>query len=292
MADQQHSREDEALRAIFSRHGYGFQYAVAKQCVDQHHKRASHWQLDATEFPVEVNGTHLHVDIILRSGRGLMIIECKRANPALALWCFGRSTFSSEDMSEQSFVRLDQAEWDRKIGCLLVRQGEPDHTDHQYHVALEAPTTQPGDPSGSRRGALNEAVSQALRGSSGLINTLNSRTDGALLGPDGHKKIIPVVVTTARLFACSHDLAVSDLESGRLPDDATASERRWIWFRINVTAQLRYGAQRLRAKSYAQQKLDTFGELADADYSQSVAIVSASGLTEFLTVASRHIGEW
>ena len=44
------------IRGTFDRHGYGFQYAVAKECTRLRDVGESTWSIDATEFPVEVHG--------------------------------------------------------------------------------------------------------------------------------------------------------------------------------------------------------------------------------------------
>jgi hypothetical protein len=172
---------------------------------------------------------------------------------------------------------------------MLVRRGQGEHTDHQYHVALEVKTNQKGDPQGVR-GGLDDAVNQALRSASGIINALKDRRDGSLIGREGAKRIIPVVMTTARLLTIGTDLAAASLDTGELPRDGTTSERPWLWFRTNLTVQLRHSAPKLRAPDH--DRINTFGELADADYARSVGIVSAAGLAEFLHVASMHIGEY
>jgi hypothetical protein len=97
--DQLNAHQIDAIRGTFDRHGYGFQYAVAKECARLRNVGESTWWLDATEFPVEVHSTHLHIDIVLRNPGGLMVLECKRANPAISIWAFGRS---------QDGVRIDR----------------------------------------------------------------------------------------------------------------------------------------------------------------------------------------
>lgn len=86
MLDDLNAHQLDAVRRTFDRHGYGFQYAVAKECVRLRDAGESSWWLDATEFPVEVHGTHLHIDMVLRNTGGLMVVECKRANPSISIY--------------------------------------------------------------------------------------------------------------------------------------------------------------------------------------------------------------
>lgn len=102
-------------------------------------------------------------------------------------------------------------------------------------------------------------------------------------------KIIPAVLTTARLVTCDTDLAEASLETGQLPASVEVSERPWVWLRVNASEQLRHRAEVVEGAPKRAAKL--FGALANAEYARSVAIVSWAGLKELLKTASFHVGE-
>src|SRR5436309_3010923 len=85
-----------SLRKVLNSHGHGFHYAVVRRAEELLSSRQSTWLFDGVEFPVTTAGQITHVDFILRSrtGRTLMIAECKRADPAKALWCFAKGAYT------------------------------------------------------------------------------------------------------------------------------------------------------------------------------------------------------
>jgi hypothetical protein len=284
--------ESQIVKEAFARHGFGFQFAVVRECERLRQSRKSTWWPDATEFPVEVNGTHLHIDLVLRNPAACMAIECKRVNPAYGVWAFARSAFSERDSSRSSQVALEQVGFDRSANQVFVRWQESEQSDAQFHVGMDVRLKgQAGDPTGGGRGTWNEAHTQALRGASGLIHTVAA--EPALLGNQEFMSIVPVVVTTARLLTVTGDLADTDLKSGELSDSASVGERQWLWVRafassnVRQTRAQRRGLTELPAGRYSNQ----FGFLAARDYARSVAVVTVNGLEEFLqTVSTFHVG--
>src|SRR5438067_1519637 len=77
---------------VLNRHGYGFQYAVLRKARLLFEKKQSVWRFEVSEFPVTTQHDSTRIDFVLKAGSKetpiLMIVECKRANPALANWCF------------------------------------------------------------------------------------------------------------------------------------------------------------------------------------------------------------
>ncbi len=121
--DESLDRQVKAVRVAFARHGHGFQYAVAKRCAGLFKEQKSCFHVDTTEFPVEVNGVDLHIDIVLRSGSGLIVIECKRVNSVLSTWCFARSVLSGR-FNEPKAVRLERVLVDPSLDRPFVARDE------------------------------------------------------------------------------------------------------------------------------------------------------------------------
>src|SRR5262245_41066973 len=139
--DSEHDLDQKAtalLRDVFSRHGYGFHFAVTNALVRLHHKRRSSWMVETVEFPVEVHGTTLHIDIVLRNvdTNAIAVVECKRANPALATWCFGKSGYAASRRMTGG-VALEGAMKPSDATTVYAFRPAEEHSDHQYNVAQE-----------------------------------------------------------------------------------------------------------------------------------------------------------
>ena len=91
------------FRKALNRHGYTFQYLVLGEAQAQCEKGDSVWQFVAAEFPVETTSGGTRIDLILRHRRRphLMVIECKRANPAIANWCFAKAPSTRRNRSRE-----------------------------------------------------------------------------------------------------------------------------------------------------------------------------------------------
>ena len=146
--------------------------------------------------PIQANGFHGHIDIVLRNPKAVIVAECKRANPALATWCFARSRFVESSHSEASCVALQQVAVDAHANRVFLAPREHTSSEQQYHVAVEAKTSAKGDSQGSGRGALDDALTQALRGASGIVHAVVENPKLLANRPAMH--IVPAVITTAR----------------------------------------------------------------------------------------------
>ena len=216
-------------------------------------------------------------------------MECKRANPALSRWIFGRSHFRSSADGELRQVRLDSINYE---SVPQIVRAAPEWSDDQYHVGVEIKNNETkGDAGSSGRGALDDAVSQALRGAGGLINEIVRRHGDTVLGLTTRTVVIPVVVTTARLLTWDGDLADADLQTGQLPEGVTVQERPWVWLRVNASDHLRHSAPATQSSRHQHRATSSFGSLADLEYANSVGVVSSTGLEAFLGAASYQTGD-
>ncbi len=282
----QQERDSDAARKTLDRHGHGFHYAVLKALGDIQ----SGWRIEASEFPVDLNGVPLHIDIVLRSERAVMAVECKRVNPALGQWCFARSSFVSTSDAAPHLVLLERlhllhrgTERQRVRVTRALTDTLP--TREQYHIAQEVKTGQAGDGAGGRS-AIDDAVTQAIRGASGLAEAYAGLDEGRLMEAP-HLFIVPVIVTTARLVVLGVDLSDADLQTGNLPLNAPVEERPWLCFRTMTSSRLRHNVPSAENQS-SERRPYSLGGVADHDYARSVAVVSVSGLPEFLQRVSPH----
>lgn len=277
-------RPDSAIvRAAFDRHGHGFHYAVVRELGRLVATQESVFRVEGIEYPVMLNDEVLHVDVILRSSLGLLVLECKRVDPAFSTWCFARSKLVSRSIDRDRVV----LEWVLRNDDTTVTVGrnEGEITDVQYHVGLELKHSDlKGDSSG--RG-LDGAVTQALRSAGGIVLAAIERPN--LLGAK-ITHVVPVIVTTARLVTCDIDLADSDLMTGRLPHDVMVTERKWVWYRTMISAALRHHVSWFEPER--QVAMSSFQAEQDHAYARSVAVVTPAGLSSFLGAVRQHIGDY
>ncbi len=93
---QGEEQKSKAFEAALNRHGFALQYAVAQSARSLATTGFSNWFPLTAEFPVRVQGADTRIDLVLehrRRGR-FLVVETKRANPALAYWCFAKSGFA------------------------------------------------------------------------------------------------------------------------------------------------------------------------------------------------------
>jgi hypothetical protein len=158
-----------------------------------------------------------------------------------------------------------------------------------FQLGFELRTGQQGDGFGQSR-AINEAITQVLRGKSGLFNHLceSIRTaDHRSLGIESSKRIrfIPAIFTTAQIWVTDVDLTEADLNTGNLANEVRAKPTDWIWFTHNQTSNLRPEYSRRQESS----GLDGFSYDLRREFARSIAIVSPSGVDNFLCL---NFEEW
>jgi hypothetical protein len=225
------------------------------------------------------------VDFILttRSGRTLIVAECKRADPALGVWCFAHNPYTWRDHYDHEVVfdcvmRGSESSYAVRNSILAYS-----HDKLTYHLGFQLRTNQKGDGTGQRHSAINEAVTQALRSTSGIMNYLSSDVD-LLKESKGTAILIPVIFTTAQLWTTDVDLGKADLESGNLDLDAVKAQTvDWIWFTHNRSPELSPEPRMLKPQvSDLMRSINRFSDALRHEFARSVAIVSTTGIDNFL----------
>lgn len=267
---------EAGFKKVLDSHGYGFQNAVIKECerLSKAVPAPSPWWFEASEFPVECGTALTRIDFILRINHAVLVAECKRANPALASWCFARAPFLSRRQSAGD-VRLEQFWREPSTGRVHSQPTELRGVKDQYQVAFEMRTSAKGEANAMGRGAVEEAVTQVLRGANGLMNYVgqNSR-----LFDSNPMIVVPVVFTTADLLCSDADLSQADLVTGNVPT-SSLTPRPWIWFQHNVSQALEHSLP----KFYGSTPLTSLAQMLRYRHARSVAIVGPGGIANFLT---------
>jgi hypothetical protein len=227
---------------------------------------------------VEVRGHSTRIDFLLHQiswdGAGVtrfLAAECKRANPALSNWCFARAKYLRRDLEDDrrpivEHVRFDGTNFSSEPQALGYGR-------EVYALGYEVRADQKGDGAPGR-GAIEEACGQILRGVNGLVHLL--RAAPHLLCMNKPVPIIPVVFTTANLWTTAVDVGDADLNTGELTGESPVEPASWLWFRYNMSPGLRHDLPSTGVEHEV-------GRLVEQWFTRGVAIVSPSGVDEFLS---------
>lgn len=263
-----------------NRHGYAFQYAVLKVARDMC-DFGSEWIFEASEFPVEVKGTPTKIDFILRHSRApwfYLLGECKRANPALSNWCFARAPYIHRDRDEgvDPFV-VEKIIQPQGGDSLRGTAHNLKKISDAYHIAFETKTDQKGDVS-SGRGAIEEAASQVSRGLSGLVEFFSAHP--LALSTQKQALLLPVIFTTANLWASRVDLRKADPETGNVSLEREGADKKgWVCYQYHLSPGIKHD-------HVAESKPGPIGEIMDQEFVRTIPIVCPLGIDQFLRATS------
>lgn len=212
------------------------------------------WQSDET-------GTEGFIDIVAMKrppGFGAMIIECKRVRQAA--WVFllpktpptvrSNATVWYSRRTDGNWVHSDWNNW----------QPEPSTYQSQYCAI-------PGQEQG-RRNLLERTASD-------LVNSVEAIAHQELelieqIGTANFSRIyVPMLVTTAHLFATSFDPSAITLNDGSLPTDPAITEVPYIRFRKALSA---------RSGSSSASSLSELNKASE----RTIFVVHAESVTKFL----------
>ena len=288
MDDQsaQHKLGD-ALTHTLNTHGFSFQYAVLKEAKSCFEAMKSPWAFEVSEFPVAVKKMPTHIDFILKNVKEpfYIIAECKRANPALSNWCFVKTPYVSRTIStgERVVRETITVKFDNKNIPPRISPDWIERSKNVYRLAFEVKSKDKGD-SKKGRGQINDATTQVLRGSNGLIELFVNhymKTNCLPLGRYQDKwsrvSFIPVIFTTANLWVSDVDLSSADLETGNLDTSSTILEQKdWIFYNYSQSPNIKHGFVSLNENAGLSNMLYW-------DYTRTIPIVSSSGIRAFLS---------
>ncbi len=271
-------------------HGYGFQFSVLKSAQDLARATKSKWSFRVSEFPVEVRGVGTKIDFVLfrqpySFWRADMICECKRANPALSNWCFIRAPYIHRNHGKTPLLILESA-IRSTTGELRVFAKAESTAPQACHIGLAIKAKSKGDAEPVKqntRSQIEDAATQVLRGVNGYIEMLAANPQLIeLSGQDAIVRIVPVVFTTANLWVSNADLSTSDLSTGKVTLEGSFENVPWLWYQYNVSPGLKH-IQRTVEK---QEKIE---EHMVAEHIRSIAIVSPTGIADFLEQTSESL---
>jgi hypothetical protein len=264
------------VRKVVGAHGHGFQYAVLRRAEELSTQGLSNWVFEAAEFPVGNPDNPIHVDFVLRDARATvyLVVECKRADPARANWCFLKAPYTRRNAYEREVV-FQEVHYEADT-LVAARPRTASASVESTHLGLELRAGGKGDgvTTGS---AIKDATAQVLRGANGLLDHLFPGQRMAR-GQKGNSVVfVPVIFTTARLWVAKGDLSAADLTTGLLPEEWGAlTSMPWLWYTHNQSPALRH---RLPSSSPTAVALSA---ALHAEYSRTIAVVSPGGIDAFL----------
>lgn len=258
------------MKELLDKHGYSFQQAVERHVRELSQNPAFDWNVTTAELPVAGNGWTTRIDLLLNNRHTSLwlVAECKRTDPAFA-WYFA---LGGPSLPRQAVVLEFTGERDRTYADPvhhIVSGAGP------YHIGVVGKSNQKGDGTGAGRDQIEEAATQAIRGASGLINFFAAahREEGNLSGVK--KRVMPAIVTTARLYTTDADLGVASLQDGHLPEEVAVEQTPWLLYQYQRSPHLDHDVESralLRDPKNANQAL----------YSRTVAVITAEHLADFL----------
>lgn len=270
---------EQAFFRVINSHGYGFHYSVLKLVYDLAGREGSLWYPEVAEFPVHVQGYDTRIDLILRHCNFPFYIvgECKRANPALNNWCFVRAPFVQRDRLDYEPRFIEQLHRDEN-GEISVFSTTSSHLRDAFHIAREIKSDEKGDISGPNRGVIEEAATQLCRGTNGFIEFLARNTQ--VLHNSNNAYFLPVIFTTAHLWASNINLSSADIETGNIhPLRSEFTKTTHVFYQYHLSPSLKHSYR-------SSKRFNRLGELLDSEYVRTIAIVNASAVKEFLALTS------
>ncbi|NOT21579.1 MAG: hypothetical protein HOP22_02485 [Nitrospiraceae bacterium] len=271
---------NEAIANEFKRalngHGYAFQDAVASAISGLN--LSSWWRPWLPEFPVAVHDQKTRIDFTLvnETEDTYIICECKRANPAIANWCFAQSWFHSKGASQGKLAFCETLidPGDRSINMHI--RPLPD-LDNVFQIAVEARTSEPKskEETSTGKGQIEEAAGQVCRGLNGLVQFFYDR--GVLIKQAKKEmSFLPMIVTTANLWVTDDILSEASLTTGKISSESLAVRPvKWLWYQYHQSPALKHTVP----VNNRGMKVE---DILFYEFVRPIAIVRPEGLEEFL----------
>jgi len=258
---------------ILNRHGYGFQYSLIKIVDELTRRPRSSWVFEAAEFPVEIQGRGTRIDFVLSCHHSpiFIVAECKRVNPAMANWCFAQAPYVQQCSSyKNAFVERIEL----KDTIIRTSTKRSFISEEPYHVTLEVKSDRKGDSSGGKPEAIEDAATQVCRGVNGLIKCLSANSQ--LVPSQQYVHLLPVIFTTADLWASEVDLSSADIKDGKVNlSDADFKQKNWLFYQYHLSPGLKHSFS-------SEEKQTTLGGFMETEYVRTIAVVNSKSAAQFL----------
>ncbi len=216
---------EQTLLDIVNASGFLFQIRVEheiKQAVQKHYSR---WMIPAREhrWIDPLSGDEKFIDLVLQSGLGRMVIECKRTTDGQ--WLF----LVPDNQSDMQHARLF---WTDRLDGSQDMVGWDEFTIHPKSPESSFCTTR--GKGEADQPMLERIASTLLRSAESLANeelALGRKTDLAVT-----RIYLPVIITNAVLNVCRFQTSQTDLSTGKVDlNNVTFDTAPLIRFRKNLS---------------------------------------------------------
>lgn len=259
---------------VLNKGGHPFQYMILDAVQQFARRHPSSWRYIVSEFPAESRGHSTRIDFVLKHAERphYLVVECKRANPATANWCFARVPVGPTRRSDDH-VLSEHITKVNGVAFSSSHRGEP--VPYAYHVGAEVRTDKKGDASGKNRGEIEAAASQVLLGTNGLVQFFIDHPEA--LGEAQETVVSAAIFTTACLFTSDVNMLEGDVSTG---------EVRGPLSNLEPSDSLMYQYCLSPGIKYVQQPvLESDGDLRsimEGDFVRTIGIASPSGVRDLL----------
>lgn len=278
---------EKGLTYALNVHGFGFQYAIlniAERCFEN---KKSPWAFEVSEFPVAVNEFSTHIDFILRNKNEpfYLIAECKRANPAVANWCFVKSPYVSRKVSigERIVREVISVNTDENNPKLTNSLDWIERSNDVYRLPFEVKSAEKGEAKYGR-GQIADATTQVLKGLNGIVefyvNYYNKNKELPLLRyyqASNRVAFMPVIFTTANLWASDVNLSMTDVKDGKVDlSSVQLAPKEWIFYQYAQSPNLKHSLGNL-------ENSEGLSDILYTDYTRTILIVRSSAIESFFS---------
>jgi hypothetical protein len=285
-ASPQTTRVEKDFAAVLNRHGYGFQFGVIRRLHELNLAGNSKFLFQTVEFPVEVQGNGTRIDIVLTHRSNeippfFLIAECKRANPALSNWCFVRAPYTNRKFWAKSEpVYVEHVRIGGTMGSAAFAKPRS-FVEDVYHIGLEVRSRAVGDKAGESGRAIENAATQVLRGLNGFVQTIFDNPQ--MLVGHSTANLLPVVFTTAKLWASAVDLSRTDLTTGNSDlEDVDFKAMPYVFYQYHLSPGIKH-------RFPPRDRPSDLSNMIATEYIRTIPIVSVDGMQDFTNWASNAL---
>ena len=279
------TREETVLRAL-NEHGFLFQDRITDLFGT---KNRTKWKIAATEFPISLLSHAVHeetrLDLVLERHDTThnvdwhLAIECKRANPDYKTWLFfnsrprvedpaGRNLYIQSGYLSGGWNNQGEVPLQKYVTSFALPKAQAVPTFTFYLEARENPPNKSSSSASTK--TLEEAFNQVTMGLVGLGRHLHHLQKFNF-------RVVPVVVTTAEVFAADFDVGQVSLERGELP--ATQLKLRPLdWLVVNYAL----GDTVAQFAALTSNRGSNLGESLSTFLLRSIFVVRAGKLEAFV----------
>ncbi|MEW4570096.1 hypothetical protein AB1L88_19700 [Tautonia sp. JC769] len=282
-----HEPTPSDVAKTLSHHGHAFHHRSIRAAQDAFVSQQSGWAFHVAEFPVEVRERQTRIDYVLkhRSGRDYLVVECKRVYDKFRRWCFTRVPYERRGNGLTQLIR-ERVRWSPMANGLIAEIRKEHHVGNTQNLGFELKDDKVSGSGGGNggRGAIEDAATQVCLGLNGLIEYHLAKSRRCEY-TNFDATIMPVILTTAKLYEVEVDLHSASLETGQVDDGQVSKPQEvpWVLYQYPVSPGLRHPIYVVGEEADPT----NLGKVLEADYVRTIAVVQGEHFGEFLGFIDR-----